>query len=282
MSLLFFSVLVQILSGATASASITSHRELDTSIRRAELCKGRTEADCEVSLFRVIVDRKTVTVPGSIDPTFETEARFIVDFDSATAIKKYGVVEWFVGCAFSEYVGPNGHAQRLAEQDHMYFGQFNRFIAHDYQVNTETLSPLTTSTKNEKTGQIEPFALWRWNTDRESFEAKGSHFLSDAPVPHQTGRGVRVFTVDNQGQAFVTHDEQGKFQSAQGATLNFYTCLFDIRDLPKTTTPNGKGIAFNKALACVQWRNHNAYNAETQTIQQPRAFDPVCKVNMKR
>ncbi len=226
----------------------------------------RTETNPKYNATFIEMKKKVVlpSAPAS-DVSWMTDTRFAYTAPSPAQVENYAVVQWIRGCLFqSEF--KHGKVLKTLPYVRTHFGNQIVFQHRTWQIDSDTMDAAATSDIND--GR---FALLRWNTDPQSFDAETANYYAKAKPPHGS-----VFATNLPSSAFLTQGTGLKDGTAQNASLEFLTCLFKAGDVPETTTPSGSGLDQSRALWCVKWDHKFVWDFAAGAMSRPSQIDPVC------
>ena len=222
----------------------------------------------DLKRFALIEMKKSLLLSGN-KPEYSqlmTDVRVIIETDSVQTIENYAIVQFIRGCQFSSYL-ENGHTYKTLDISRHHFAKVTSFQHRQWEIDNDEVDPIYTS--DALYGR---FALLRWNHNPESFDAENTIFYGVKKPPHSV-----VFTTDLPGSAHLS--PFGGNLHARNSSLEFQTCLFKTSDLPLTTTPEGRGVDLDQAIACFQWDHKFVYNYNSKSFISGGPIDPICDVN---
>lgn len=213
--------------------------------------------------------KKEVVLPGApkTEISYLTDTRFGYRVPTPQKIESLAIVQWIRGCIFdSEFSG--GQVTKTLNHVRKHFGKIVPFQHQTWQIDSDITDPLYSA--DETYGR---FALLRWNKDGSILDAEKATYYLKAKPPHGS-----VFVTDLPSSGFLASGSGLKDGTAQNTSLQFITCLFNVGDLPRTTTPEGAGIERAKALWCVNWDHQFIWNFNYGRMTSPNVIDEVCEV----
>jgi hypothetical protein len=203
--------------------------------------------------------------PARFD-TWMTDTRFAFTVASPASIESYAIVQWIRGCMFHSSMTPNG-VEKMLTISRRHFGEDKIFVHKDWEIDSDTFDPIYTA--HEQYGR---HALLRWNRNPESFNPETATWYSTRKPTHGS-----VFATDLPGPGMLSNGDGITSGIAQNATLDFRTCIFETRSLPKSTTPGGQGISMKKALWCVDWSHRFIWDFKKGVMTTASKIDEVCQ-----
>lgn len=218
--------------------------------------------------FALVIMKKQVFVPG-LDPRFvshQTDIRAVYRTTHVSQIEDYVIVQYIRGCQF-ETSWDGKKLKKSLSIHRRYFGDNRPFHHPSWQVDSDNSDPVYSS--YEGFGR---FALLRWNHDVTSLDPETAFYYAEQKPSVRT-----VFLTDLPGSGMILDDQRGVVV-AKNSSLEFQTCLFNAKDIPPTSTPDGKGIRKSRALACLTWDHKFLFNSRTGKIEAGGSgIDSICK-----
>jgi hypothetical protein len=204
------------------------------------------------------------------DPNYPTYGNGVImeyETDSVGALENYAIVQFMRGCVFHSSKNGNGNINRNVSYVVPSFGERIPFCFPEWVIDSHDTDPAYNS--DPKYGR---FYFLRWNKPG-SYDSR-THKYYGAEKP----KNPVVYMTDYPAGAFVTGT------GVKNAALEFNTCIYKARDVPRQTRRNN--LNFAKPIACFQWQNVYVYDFNKRKFQAnladlpfPRQEEPYVRVN---
>ncbi|MDX9730458.1 MAG: hypothetical protein RBT63_01690 [Bdellovibrionales bacterium] len=221
---------------------------------------------CDLKGARMIERKIKVLLPDehSDFASYMTSHQLILNFDKASSIPRYGVVQFVKGCMFQSELQADGSVKNRFNYVHKHFGKHVLLRHDDWVVDSSHADPIATSF--EGYGR---FDLYRWNKNASNYNADNAGWYFFGPPSHGT-----VFTAELLGNSGLL--DGYKNPHAGNSSLDLETCIFKVSDLPTATDSEGSNLDKSKAIWCTTWDHKFHYDFSSGKVVQGKTTHPFC------
>lgn len=231
-----------------------------------------TSTECEqnqtCNLLRFSVRRHDykVNFDEYTTPTFGTTAYFEYFTKSPAMLEEFALVNFIRGCQF--YSRPRKDPQkdgveRIYSIANESFGQFVTYRFPEWRIDSIDTNPIYNNTPAEwGEGIATQHGPYRWNRIKGSFDKR-----TEVRLIEESPQENRLYVSDRPDVAFVSDDGS----EAKNISVEFRTCIYRTRDIPRVTTPDN--VDFAAPIACHEWRSSYIYDFEKKEFTHPESID---------
>lgn len=177
-------------------------------------------------------------------------------------LEDFAVVNFIRGCQF-ETEFKAGKVERYYTILVGSFGPEVPFLFPDWRIDSLDVNPMYNNTPEADVGRLGTLhGSYRWNRVKGSFDKKTEVLFGD-----ERPTEGRLYVSDRPGTAFVSDDGM----SANNISLQFRTCLYRTRDIPRVSTP--QDLDFAKPIACHEWASSYVYDFAKKEMTHPKELD---------
>ncbi len=220
---------------------------------------------CGLLKYWIDIKKKQVFLPG-LAPKYAYHMTDIIaayETEDIANIEDYAIVQFIKGCQYiSSYDGLTV-TDSLSISRH-YFGDIVTFIHPTWMIDSDSSDPIYSSYLD-----VGRFALLKWNKDPNSTNPNTAQYYFRELPPHPI-----VFISDLPGGANLKTPIGGK-QEAHNIWLEFKTCIYKYRDLPKQVDQVGSNIT-TSPLHCFHWDHKFVYDFNLKEFTEPAKMPDIC------
>ena len=186
---------------------------------------------------------------------------------SLETLRDYAVVQFIRGCVFTSWY-KDGKATNLLSTGREHFGHEISLKHPRWVADNERADPIYGGDPSLPDRHF----YYQWNTVPGSVAGKTAHLMGES-----TPSTPEVYITDDPtGAAYdPTANPATDMTRIRNATLQFQTCIFRTRDVPRDNGP--EGVDRSLALHCANWMVSHVYNPVTRQFDSPTEIDPFCK-----
>jgi hypothetical protein len=227
----------------------------------------RSTDTCDLKRFTLTTS--VYEVWFSDDPNYPAYGNGVImeyETDSVDALEKYAIVQFMKGCVFDSSKNGEGKITRNLSYVVPNFGENIPFCFPQWVIDSHDTDPAYNS--HPEYGR---FYLLRWNKAGSYDHRTHKYYGAEKPkIPV-------VYMTDHPAAAFVTGI------GVKNAALEFKTCIYKARDVPRQTRRDH--IGFAKAITCFEWQNVYVYDFDKGSFQAnwadvPGPEEPYMRVNV--
>jgi len=248
---------------SAASAKGVTQFPAPTSTFSNEPCK--VAGTCELKRFslhryeyRVDYDGRD----GFRTPSYGTTVNMEYVTRTPATLEDFAIVNFIRGCQFETEL-KGGKVERLYTILVGSFGPLVRFRFLDWRIDSLDLNPMYNNSSELEVSRLGTLhAPYRWNRVKGSFDKKSEVLFGD----ERPAQGS-LYVSDRPGTAFVSDDGV----SATNISLQFRTCLYRTRDIPRVSMP--ENVDFATPIACHEWASSYVYDFAKKEMTHPKELD---------
>lgn len=211
------------------------------------------------------------------DKYYSTDFYIGYETNSILDIEKFAIVQLINGCQWSEKLNPEtGERIKTFNISRDHYGVSKKFVHKSWEIDNTDANPFYSSLVRPG-AEDDKFGLLKWNFPEHVDGMVDGVNIDKAIYYYQAFPGFsKVFVTDLPGPGYAVKNFKGELE-AKNSNLDFRVCVLPIDAVPYTAPVSGKGIQWNKALACFSWKSSYIYDWDLGKHIEPVLPDSTCK-----